>query len=269
MTISRLLIGIAAFTLSSPVFSQLAKTFEIEARATFFSTDDHCNIYYVDHDSLVKLVPPYHHYFTYHFGFHGTPDYIDTSNPTQIICLYRNSQRVALLDSSLKIMLRPFYLDELGMYDIYAMASTEDQGLWLYNIYANSLVKLNKNFMLVVKSVSLDRFFSQPHLPTFMTEYRSRLYIDVPGTGIFVLDQYGNFKTAYHLPSIPDFQIVEDALYYYRDNIITEINLNDLKSTDIQLPVDKNVVNAHFHHDTLIIQTPDHIAVYTKPAGSQ
>ena len=46
--------------------------------------------------------------------------------------------------------------------------------------------------MPVVRNVQLDRYFTQPHLPTFMTEYQRNLYIDVPGSGVVVLNSDGN-----------------------------------------------------------------------------
>ena len=264
MIIYRFLICLIASICTVPLFSQYEKTIEIETQASFFTTDYLGNLYYTDHDSLVKLVPPYHHFYSFRFRQNQMPDYIDVSNPSQLICLFRNDQHVILLDSTLKYLMRPFYLDEIGMYDIYAIVSSMDEGLWFYNINNNSLVKFNKNFIPVVRSVNLDPYFNSPHLPSFFTEYHNDLYIDVPSTGILVIDKNGNYKTAFNLPGVPDFQVLDSMIYFYRDNMINGINMADLKTVTTTLPPSQHVINAHVHPGYLILQTPGKIIVYRK-----
>jgi hypothetical protein len=262
MHLIRIFIVSLLLSFNLPVSAQFEKIAEIKARAEFFSTDRDGNIYYTDHDSLVKLTPPYHHYFSFQFSQHQLPDFIDLSNPKQIICLFRENQFILLLDSTLKTVLRPFYLDELGMYDIFAAVSTSNMGIWFYNIYTNSLVKLNSNFMPEVRSVKLNNFFSSPHLPSFLLQYNDELFIDVPSTGILVLDNNGIYKTAYNLQGIPDFQVLNNDIYYYRDHFITELSLPFMKARPIHLPDTDGIINAHYHPGYLIIQKPDEILVY-------
>ncbi len=268
MTLSRFLICLLATFSAVPLYSQYDRTVVIDVRTTFFTTDYQGNLYYTDHDSLVKLVPPYHHFYSFRFSGNTMPDLIDVSNPAQPVCLFRNQQQVIVLDSALKPVLRPFYLDELGMYDIFSIVSTGDMSLWFYNIYTNSLVKLSKNFIPEVRNVDLNPYFTSPRLPSFFTAYQNDLYIDVPSTGILVLNKEGGFKTAFNVEGIPDFQVLDHAIYYYRDNLLMEMNMTSLKTRAIQLPPEPGVINAHYHPDFLILQTLNHIIVYRRQKGS-
>ncbi len=262
MTLYRLLLYFIASTLSVPLLSQYTKSVEIGVQCVYFSTDQDGNLYYASQDSLVKLVPPYHHFYSYRFRQSGVPDYIDVSNPSQIVCLYRDLQKVILLDSSLRTMLRPFYLDELGLYDIYAAVSSAGQGLWFYDIFTNSLIKFNKNFMPLVRSADLNPYFTKSQQPSFLTEQEDELYIDVPGTSILVFDQNGNFSTSLNLQGVPDFQVLGKSIYYYRDNMIIELNKISLKQKMIFLPPEPGIINAHFHPGYLFVQTQGKIIIY-------
>ncbi|HYW95332.1 MAG TPA: hypothetical protein VE870_07085, partial [Bacteroidales bacterium] len=150
MKTHRFLILCILCSFATHAFSQIGKIVEIDARPSFFTTDTKGNIYYIDHDSLVKLIPPYHKFYSFRFGQKEMPDFIDVSNPAQVLCLVRNTQKFFMLDSTLNLILRPFYLDELGIHDIFAAVSSNDMGIWFYDIYTNSLVKLNKNFMPII-----------------------------------------------------------------------------------------------------------------------
>ena len=263
MKVYRFLILCILCSFALQAFSQFGKIAEIDVQASFFTTDYKGNIYYIDHDSLVKLVPPYHHFYSFRFGKKEMPDFIDVSNPAQVLCLVRNTQKFFLLDSTMNLLLRPFYLDELGMHDIFAAVSSSDMGIWFYDMYTNSLVKLNKNFMPIVRSVRLDLYFSRPHLPSFFTDYHSDLYINIPSTGILVLDGNGTFKTAFNVTGLPDFQILDNDICYYRDHIITRMNMTTLKTKSITVPPEPGIINAHIHKDYLIVHTKQKIIVYS------
>ncbi len=248
--------------IASPLFSQFEKVVEFDHDRTWFSSDYQGSIYFINDDSLVKIIPPYHHFFSYHFRTNEIPEYIDVSNPHQIVCYFRTNKQVILLDSVLNTVLRPFYLDEIGLYDIDAIVSSKDMGLWFYDGFTNRLTKLDKNFIPVIKPVDLNRYFSRPHKPSFLTEYTNSLYIDVPAVGILVLHANGHYKTAFNVEGIPDFQVLENSIYYYRDNIIYKMDMTTLKKSRIYLPAEPDILNAHYHSGYRFIQTKRKIIVY-------
>jgi hypothetical protein len=157
---------------------------------------------------------------------------------------------------------RPFYLEELGMYEISMIFSSNDGGLWFYNYLQNSLIKLNKNFLPVIKPVSLNPYFQAPNCPNYISILEDKIYINVPSNGILVLGKNGEYLTAIQPRGLVDFQVDSKIVYFYRDGIIYCFNYKTLKTKKIYIPDEPNILNAWFYEKQIIVLKKDGFSVY-------
>ena len=216
-----LLITVSNF---SSLFCQFEKVSEVQLECTFLTSDPEMNIYAISEGFFLKYPPPYTRAYRYNLIKHGQPDNIDVYSGNRAVIYYQASRKLIILDDTLQEIIRPIYLEELGMDEISIVFSTEDYDLWFYNYFNNSLTKLNGNFVPVIRSVNLNKFFVYPKAPSFMVSFKNNIYINIPSSGVLVLDVNGNYKTGFVMPGIIDIQMDRDFICYFRDYIIYRYN---------------------------------------------
>lgn len=245
-----------------PGIPQFNKIYSSQLNHSWFSCDPYKNIYAVSEAKFLKFSPPYDSCISYNLQKDGIPSFIDINNLNEIVLFFQNSRKVILLDSSLNELVRPFYLDELGMYEISMIFSSKDGGLWFYNYLNNCLTKLNKNFLPVIRAINLNPYFQSPNYPNFIVTLEDRIFINVPSNGILVIGQNGEYNTAIQLHGLIDFQVDSKIIYYYRDNIIYCFNFKTLKTKKIYIPYEPDILNAYFHEKQLILLKKDGFSIY-------
>ena len=258
----RFIILFSFVIVSRPVFPQFTKTYTAKMNHSWFNCDSHKNLYVISDNKFQKFPPPYETGFNFDLPNNESPSYIDTNNPNQIVLFFRNSQKVILLDSLLNQKMRPFFLDEIGLFEISIVFPAHDGGLWFYNYLKNSLTRLNKEFLPEIRGLSLNPYFQLPNYPNYVVSFNNRFYLNIPSTGILVLGKNGEYQTAVQLTGLFDFQIDNNAIYYYSDHIIYCYNYRNLKTKKIYIPEEPDILNAWFFENEILILTKDTIAVY-------
>ena len=244
------------------LFSQFEKVTEVQIESSFFTSDPEKNIYAFSKGFLLKYPPPYTRAYSYDLGKHGQPDNIDVYSGHRVVIYYQASQKLIILNDTLEEIIRPLFLEELGMEEVSFVFTTEDNDLWFYNYSSNSLTKLNGNFVPVIRSVNLNKLFEYPKTPSFMVYYKNNIYINIPSTGVLILDVNGNYKTGLVMPGIIDFQMDGDFICYYRDNSIYRYNPMTHNNNQVNIPQIPEVINAHIYGDNLILFRTVGFSVY-------
>ena len=60
--------------------------------------------------------------------------------------------------------------------------------------------------------------------PNFMREYNNLLYLNCPDKGIYVFDIFGAFSRLIALKGLDRFQIIENIVYFRKDNNVCSYN---------------------------------------------
>ncbi len=258
----RLAALLGLLSICSISIAQFNKIYSAPLNHTWFSCDQNKNIYAISEGKFLKYSPPYHSCISYDLQKEGLPSYIDIHNFNEIVLFFGNSGKILLLDSSLTPLMRPFFLDELGLYEISMIFASKDAGLWFYNYFNNTLTKLNKNFLPVVRALNLNTYFQQPNSPNFIATFEDKIYLNVPSNGILVLGPNGEYNTAIHLQGLMDFQVDGKIIYFYRDNIIYCFAIKTLKTKKIYIPFEPGIINAYFHQNQIILLKRDGFSIY-------
>ena len=235
---------------------------QIHVPSDFFTTDYLGNIYLVNNNILIKYWPEGDSCCSYSLGQHGKFFNADFSTPNQIIIYFQGTRKMIVLDEKFAEKIKPFYLDEIGMYEISHVISTADGGYWFYNPNYNSLLRMNSVFQPMMRAVVLDRLFSYPKTPVYFLNQEGYIYLNVPSNGILVLNQNGRYITAFDTPGILDFQLLGPYLYFYRDYFLMEYNTMDHSLKKIFLPTTDEIINVRCHNGRVLIHTPDGISIY-------
>ncbi|MGC9342022.1 MAG: hypothetical protein ACP5E3_04935 [Bacteroidales bacterium] len=237
---------------------------KIDGNATRFTTDIQSNIYFIEDKSFVRINPDSKCRREFDFKYHGNNLIYDVSNPNYFALYFKDSRKVVLLDSNLNKVVRPFYIEEVGLYEISHVLASSDRSLWFYNFDKNYLVKLNQDFIPVVKTETLFDLSGKMVFPNFFSIFTNEIYINLPASGILVLDYTGRYKTFYNLTGLVDFQVIGGSIYYYRDRLIHRFDRVRREKFEIEIPEVSKVINAHYHSDRIIIQTPGSILVFSR-----
>jgi len=98
-----------------------------------------------------------------------------------------------------------------------------------YNSFSNT-VELSTKLDLII---SLD-----DHDITFMKEYQNLLFINDKNSGIYILDNFGNYKTKLDIPGLNFFNFWKNNLYYFKDGKIILFDIYSGKIEEINIPAD-------------------------------
>ena len=244
------------------LFSQFEKVAEVNLNCTFHTSDPEMNIYVISKGLFLKYPPPYEKAFSWNFAEHGQPGIIDVYSIKRVIFFYPNSHKLIILGDTLKEVIRPLYLEEIGMNEISMVFSSENNDLWFYSDFSNTLTKLNSNFTPVIRSLNLNKYFELPNTPSFMFSYRNDIYLNIPSTGIMVIDPNGNYRTGLVMPGLIDFQMDGDYICYFRDNVIYRYHPVTRLTEKVNIPPVNDVLNAHIYDDSLFLFRTDGFIVY-------
>ena len=96
-----------------------------------------------------------------------------------------------------------------------------------------------------------------------MVYYKNNIYLNIPSTGILILDVNGNYKTGLVMPGIIDFQMDGDYICYYRDNMIYRYNPLNHTTNQVNIPKIPDVINAHIYKDNMILFHSVGFSVYS------
>lgn len=246
--------GQDSFNLKHTIGVSAGYFFTGEDGSVFFTSDGKLKKYMVSKDTLLS----------YDYRRFGSPSYIDSSNPEMLALYFGEQERLLLLNDKLKEITRPFFTDEIEMYDVGAVVATDRNELWLYDSYQNQVTRFNEVYIPVARSEVLSKWVSTGDRPIFMTSSPGLLFLNYPSWGILVLDRFGDYRTTYRLNGIIDFYVEDNHIYYYRDYAVMKYDMIRLDSEKLILPQVPGIQNAQIRGSYYIIQTPDSILIYTK-----
>ena len=106
--------------------------------------DQYGYFYIIDQDNLIKYDSEGHTLYHYSNKLLGNIDQIDISNPLRPLLFYKDQGLIIVLDNTLSQQKEPISLNELGLYQTSCIANSNfDNGIWLYDIDVNEIIKIN------------------------------------------------------------------------------------------------------------------------------
>lgn len=193
-----------------------------------YNADRLGNIYYIDSkNGLNKFEPSIKRYTRYADMRSGKISSIDVTNPLRIVVFYEGQSVAKFLDIN---------LTEINSFDIRSnysegwislVASSNNNGLWMYDNVNRKIIKLGEQFNTQFSSGDLYLVLSKKINPSLLIENSDELFLCDTTIGIFVFDLFGGYKRMLPAASEEYYNIVQPAehtknysIYFHSGSLI-------------------------------------------------
>jgi hypothetical protein len=99
-------------------------------------------------------------------------------------------------------------------------------------------------------------------LPSYMLEKSRHVYLNVPGFGILVFDQFANYVRTIPLEVPDEFQITDQNLYCFYEGELLSFDIHTNDSSTLPLPEVNDILKVEMQPDFLYIFRLEGYSVY-------
>ena len=127
-------------------FSQEINESKLEVHNSSHITeiDQYGFIYDIEKDNLIKYDSQGNELYNYSNKLLGEITQIDISNPLRPLLFYKDQGIILALDNTLSQQKSQISLNELGLYQTNCISNSNfDNGIWLYDLDVNEIIKIN------------------------------------------------------------------------------------------------------------------------------
>jgi hypothetical protein len=177
------------------------------------------NVYFYDAKNVItKYETSIQRYTRYADLRSGKVSSIDVSNPLRVLVFYSDQGIVKFLDVNLteinSLQIRNTYPDGW----ISHTASSNNNGIWMYDNLNRRLLKLNEQLSVVFQSGDLFLVLSKKINPHTIIEYGDELYLADYTNGIFVFDLFGGYKRTIPIYAQHILQVESNRILFQKNN---------------------------------------------------
>jgi hypothetical protein len=259
--ISCLLISLLAT--AQPAASALQLQFELEG-VRMLTADKLQQLYVVDEaNKLTKYSSDGEALFSFTNNLQGTIDYVDATNPFQLLVYFREFNFILVLDRTLNEMAR-IQLADAGVYQSTAMAFASDGNIWVFDQLSGSLKKIDRQGKVLLDSGNLSWQVNADVLPNFILEREQQVFLHEPSLGIIMLDIFGQYQKTLPIKDATRFQVRREQLLYLKEHQIQVFHLRSLLEEPLVLPNPEQAVqDFRIGEKRLYLQRNDKVEVWS------
>jgi len=179
-------------SLSIPSQLKTYKTLSFQQGYDDFQIDHYGFIYQINSDDLIKRNGKGEELYRYSNKFLGEITQLDVSNPLRPLLFYSDQGVIAVLDNTLSQQKHIISLNQIGLYQAQCIANSNfDNGIWLFDIDVNEIIKINTHSEITYRSGNLSVILEKMTGPVLkLIEKNKKLYA-ITKNEIFILDQFG------------------------------------------------------------------------------
>lgn len=184
--------------------------------AASFTTDNLGNVYLTQGTSISKYNAQCSFQKEFSNKSFGTISSADATNALRIVLFYRDFSRVVFLDNTMSQNGEAVQLESLGFPMTSLVASSHDNGLWIFDQQNFELVRFNQNMQPEQRTGNLSQLLGIDSLqPNFLIEKDNKLFLNNPSTGVLVFDVFGTYSKTIPVLSLKSLQVNDDHILYF------------------------------------------------------
>jgi len=192
------------------------RNIKIEDGFSDFKIDHYGFMYQIKNDNLLKMSADGNVTHSYSNKLYGDIFQLDVSNPLRPLLFYRDQGLLITLDNTLSEQESVISLNEIGLYQAKCIANSNfDNGIWLYDIDMNEIIKIDNFSNIIYRSGNLSVIFSSMKSPVVRLYEKNRKLYAVTEEKIFVLDQFGALIKIINTSANKGLIISENSLLCY------------------------------------------------------
>ncbi len=234
----------------------------INIKADYITTDNLGNFYSVFSNTIKKYNATGSLIGEFTFKRFDRFDDTDPSDPLKILLFSKTYGEIIRLDSKLSLLGEPLSLMNIGILSPATVCNSWDNGIWVYDMSLNEILRINNNGVIDQRSGGLDQIMPAGSNPAMIRELDFMIYISIPRQGIFIFDRYANFIIKLPLEDIGRFQIAASRVLYVKNNDLIAYDTKTFLQNSIPLPVN-NPLSAALQVNNLYIHHSDTISIYS------
>lgn len=237
------------------------KPIVLKAKQNFFTGDNFGNAYLVNGDELVKYLASGKFFARYSNLKLGSITLVDATNPLKLLLYYHDFQQIVFLDNQLSKNSDEVSLEKLGYEQTELVCAGANNSFWIYNKQNNELIRFDENSKKTASTGNLKQILQSDITPDFMAEHNGKLYLNCPGTGIYVFDIFGAFSKIIALKQLKVFQVNENIIYYQNDSAFCSYDHHLFDETCKLIPGFTRGVNAKYFNTRLYNGYKDSVVI--------
>lgn len=238
--------------------------FVLTATADGIVTDNLANVYTVSKDKFTKYDMRLKFQKEFSNKNFGTITSADVTNPLRPLLFYRDFGRIVFLDNTLSQNGEPVALEKLGYPLATLAASSYDNSLWIYDQPTFELLRFNTNLEISNRTGNLSQILNIQLQPNFILEKDNRLFVNNPTTGILIFDVFGTYIKTIPLYNLTNFQVADDEIVYFSQNILHSWNITTAEITDYLEPRSATAINMRIERDAIFVQDSAMVSSYLR-----
>ena len=173
---------------------------------------------------------------------YGTSVQLDLTNPLVPFLFFEDQGSLVFLDNTLNVLEEPVFLNDRFQGQITCVAGSKGDALWMYDANSSTLIRTNRQFEVLSKSVNLSYSMKSTLQPIQIIENGQRVYLISKEFGILLFSLFGTLEKLSSYPT-------SDPVYQWNNCIFFRMG-NMLFSWDNNQP--KPVVIGYFDTDELM-----------------
>jgi WD40 repeat protein len=217
--------------------AQMRQVAKIDTLAKAILVDNLDNVYLLSpKDELLKYDSGGKLRWRYSNNRFGKLHSIDVSDPLRVVLFYNDFQQVQILNNNLN-EITSYSFARNGNLLVSAVASTNNNGLWIFDRASNMLIKLSGNFTEDIRSANLYQLFGEMIDPKKLVASDQYVFVQKKNSEILQFDRFGAYVKTLPIDSLSDFNMTSNIIAYLKNGQLVKYNLNSFESSQTKLPV--------------------------------
>ncbi|MCX6186259.1 MAG: hypothetical protein NTU43_04570 [Bacteroidetes bacterium] len=175
---------------------------------------------------------------------------------------YISINTIVFLDNNLAFR-GEINLSNFGISQASAIARSYDNGIWLFDIADLQLKKMNKDGNITLQSSNVRQFrnYAKNVLPNYIYDNNDKLYLNDSAVGVMVFDVFANYIKLINIAHLCNFKIIDDELFYIKQNTLFSYNLKTLSYNGNALPSSRPL-ECSVEKDRLYLMYENNVEIY-------
>lgn len=213
-------------------------------------------------DALTILNPNQARTLNYQNRQLGSIESIDVTNPQKILVYYKDYQTIVFLDNVLTETER-INLINWEYTDIQAVAKSNDNNIWIYDLSVMKLVKLDSQGKVLYESNTMRDHYLDQITVLKIVESQNQVFLLTEEDGLLIFDNYAQYIKSIPVDGTDDFQTDGKYITYLKRGGLMSFSLEGLAyyQENIDLPGLETAIQARKTKNNFIVRLPNKIVV--------
>lgn len=217
--------------------AQLKQVAKIDTIAKAIYADNLDNVYLLSgRDELLKYDAKGVLRWRYSNNRFGKLYSVDVSDPLRVVLFYADFQQIVVLNNNLN-EITSYSFAKNGNLLVSAVASGNNNSLWIFDRASNVLVKLSSNFTEDIRSANLFQLFDEVVDAKKLAASDQYVFLQRRNNGILQFDRFGGYVRELPIDSLTDFNITSNVIAYVKDHTLVKYHPVSFEQSKQQLPV--------------------------------